>query len=265
MIVSGPFDPITNHEISWLKLQHHLLQEDVWICVNQESNTDLYTRLKMVELAIKPYRYMHVIAYEAATSIPEDLVLEEEKVREGYFKDGAYGIQTYLIENNLYLDDIVKAMCKPHRAIHSKGVADTCVHLAKVHHLDVSLAYRMGMLHDITKRFSDEEGRKIIALWKPEWLDISPKVWHSYTAVIWLKQNMNLHDEKILHAIAHHTLGDGHGAYDHLLYIADKIEPNRGYDTTKEMKCAEKDLSEAAALIKEESRAYILEKEGVHV
>lgn len=265
MIVSGPFDPVTRNEINWLKLQHHLLQEDIWISVNKEGIADQKTRIEMVKLAIKPYRYMHICSKTGNKFIPDELNEEEKTVREGYFKDAAYGIQAYLIEHNLYLDTIVEAMCKPHRAIHSKGVADTCVHLAKVHHLDVSLAYRMGMLHDITKRFTDEEGRKIIALWKPEWLDISPKVWHSYTAVIWLKQNMNLHDERLLHAIAHHTLGDGHGAYDHLLYIADKIEPNRGYDTTKEMKCAEKNLAEAAALIKEESRAYIWEKEGVHV
>lgn len=265
MIVSGSFDPITLHEMEWLKLQHHLTHEDIWIYVNEEGTVGQKIRIDMVSLAIKPYRYMHLSNDSYGESIPEELVSEEKTIRQGHFKDAAYGIQGYLIEHNLYLDEVTEAMCTPHRAIHSKGVADTCVHLAEIHHLDTSLAYRMGMLHDITKRFTDEEGRKIIALWKPEWLDISPKVWHSYTAVIWLRQNMNLHDETILHAIAHHTLGDGHGDYDHLLYIADKIEPNRGYDTTKEMKCAEKNLSEAAALIKEESRAYIWEKEGVHV
>lgn len=123
----------------------------------------------------------------------------------------------------------------------------------------------MGMLHDITKGFSDEENGKIIEIYKPEWLQISPKVWHSYTAVIFAKQNMSLSDQDIAYALEHHTIGDGKTDWAALLYIADKIEPLRGYDVSRQTASARKNLKKAAFEIREESKAYILKTEGIHV
>jgi nicotinate-nucleotide adenylyltransferase len=76
---------------------------------------------------------------------------------------------------------------------------------------------------------------------------------------------MGLHDPTVLNAIYHHTIGDGRSLYDHILYIADKIEPGRGYDVSRQRKAAEENLVRAAAMILAESKAYIFEKEGIHV
>jgi nicotinate-nucleotide adenylyltransferase len=63
----------------------------------------------------------------------------------------------------------------------------------------------------------------------------------------------------------HHTIGDGKTDYAALLYIADKIEPLRGYDVSKQTASAMKNLKKAAFEIREESKAYILKTEGIHV
>lgn len=264
-IVESSFDPILKEEVVWLKNLRKETGQDIGVLVKKEGSLDQQTREMLVKNALRPYRHLHVMTSGKADTEFPDFDEKEKEAREGMYRFIACGAQGIVLKKGLYLEETVNAMCNAHRAIHSHGVAETCVHLAHVHHMDESTAYRMGMLHDITKKMPDEEGRKIIAVWKPEWLSISPKVWHSYTAVIWMKQNMGLYDSRILHAVEHHTLGDGKSDWDAVLYISDKIEPNRGYDSTREMKCSEKNLQAGAAMVLQESRQYILEKEGKHV
>ena len=220
-------------------------------------------RIRLLEKAVSPYRHIHVLkgGYEGK----EMTATDEEEIRSGQFSLAAHGTGKLLYENGYYLGCITDAMCNPHRAAHSRGCAMVAARLAKAHGLDEKKAYAAGMLHDVTKAFSDEENRRIIELYKPQWLTISPKVWHSYTAVVWIRQNMHIYDHELLDALEHHTLGDGKTDLARILYIADKIEPTRGYDCTMQMDLALKDLKAAASLILEQSRVYIFEKEGIHV
>lgn len=262
--VKASFDPITQSELEEIvayRKKNHL--KELYVFTEEDGILDLAQRQQLVKRALKPYRHIH-ITYKSDSA--ENLHShDEEKVRSGEFRLAAKGIRKQLIDSNAYLAQIVAAHCKPHRAIHSKGVAETAAFLAKAHHMDEKTAYRAGYLHDVTKALTEEEGRKIIARWKPEWLQISPKVWHSYTAVIFLKQNMGLYDHKILSAIEHHTIGDGNSDLERIIYIADKTEPSRNYDSSKERALAAKDLQAAAQKIREESKAYIYEKEGICV
>lgn len=262
MILSCTFDPISQRELEALlkyRRDHHL--RDLYVSVCGEGVLSLDERQRLLKRALQPYRHLHVTEEKGEMMT----ALDEERIRQGHFRLAACGIRRILIENNLYLDQILDHMCKPSRAAHSRRVAEVCRHLAHVHHLDENRAYRMGMLHDITKKMSDEEGERILKIHDPACLKVSPKVWHSFTAVCWLKANMGLYEQDVLNAVWHHTLGDGKSSYDRILYIADKIEPGRGYDVSRQMEAAEKDLISAAEMILEESRAYIFEKEGIHV
>jgi nicotinate-nucleotide adenylyltransferase len=68
----------------------------------------------------------------------------------------------------------------------------------------------------------------------------------------------------VLNAIWHHTLGDGQSDLDRILYIADKIEPTRGYDTSAELALSLKNLKQGAQLVKARQQSYLMEKEGIH-
>lgn len=259
-----PFDPVSEAEMKQIlayRKAHHI--HDLYLCVSEEGILPKETRIKLLKKAAAPYRRLHITA-NASEAVPLEPV-EEKEIREGLYRKAAAGIRKDLLYEGYYLDETAKAMCNPHRYAHTVSVAKTAVMLAKAHHLDEKKAYVMGMLHDLTKAFSDEDNQKIIAIYKPEWLDISPKVWHSYTAVIWAKQNMYLDDPDIAYALEHHTIGDGKTDYAALLYIADKIEPLRGYDVSRQREMAIKDLKKAAFVIREESKAYILKTEGIHV
>lgn len=265
----APFDPVTQEEIDWAAdyVRSHDLKE-IRLVPWGEGVLSFSERKRLLAAACGPYRRLRAggeITRLDQIVRNDEAAESEKKVRHGNFFLVPRRERILLNQDGLYYRQICRHMCNAHRYKHSLGVAETAAYLASVHHLDEIEAYKAGLLHDVTKNLPDEENEKIIRAYKPEWLDMSPKVWHSYTAVVWCRKNLDLHDSRILHAIAHHTIGDGTGDLDCILYIADKIEPGRGYDTTRQMAAACENLQKAAEMIRGESRRYILEKEGVHV
>ena len=262
-VFTASFDPVSECELKYLRAyrrEHQL--KDLYLSVADEGILAKELRVRLLEKAIAHDSHLHICdAREAEILEPYD----EEKIRKGLYRLAACGIRRDLITEGYYLYETARAMCNPHRFAHTVSVAKTAVMLAHAHHMDEKKAWVMGMLHDITKGFSDEENGKIIEIYKPEWLQISPKVWHSYTAVIFAKQNMSLSDQDIAYALEHHTIGDGKTDWAALLYIADKIEPLRGYDVSRQTASARKNLKKAAFEIREESKVYILKTEGIHV
>ncbi len=267
MIIEGTFDPITESELEKIKQIRYKKQcRSIYIKVNKKESLISYEdRVKMVQKAIAPYRYMKLVYKGSADLELKKFLNEEKEVREGQYIKAAKGLRKYIAESGIYLKQTVDAMCKPKRAIHSQGVADTAVLLAKWHSLDVNRAYKMGMLHDVTKILSEAEGKKILSVWDRKDLVLDPKIWHSKTAIFVLKHQMGITDSKILNAIWNHTTGYGKSNYARVLYIADKIEPNRGYDTTIQMHLAKKNLKEASFYILKDSKRYIQVKEGKNV
>ena len=65
----------------------------------------------------------------------------------------------------------------------------------------------------------------------------------------------------ILEAVREHTSGKGKGALAKIIYIADKIDPGRGYDIRRQKEVCLRDLDEGFALIRKEQQEY-LRKEG---
>ena len=258
------FDPVSAAEVrELLKIRRERGLHDLYVCVKAEGCLGIPERERLLKAALRPYRRLHVIpSADEYEDIPER---DEERIRHGEFRLAAEGTRRILLEEGFFLEETARHMCNERRFTHSRGVAETARMLAHAHRLDEMKAERAGWLHDITKKMPDEEAEKIIARYKPDWLCISPKVWHSYTAVIWLKQNMGMYDRDILHAIEHHTLGDGHSDLDRILYISDKIEPGRGYDVSSQTALAKKSLKAGADTVLAESKTYIFEKEGIHV
>ncbi len=259
-IVTAPFDPITQAELQWIRTKRTQLNADrIVVKPIGEGTASLTQRQAMVKRAIAPYRHLSLSAAASEPILlvlPSELLNEEQQVREGRYDRAARGICTMLAECGIYFEESVNALCRPNRAAHSRSVAAVCRELAHAHHLDEEQAWKAGILHDITKAWSDEAGRALLEVYEPDKVSLSPKVYHSFTAPVFLKTVMGIQDEAILHAIRTHTLGDGHTALDQILYIADKIEPTRGYDTRKEMALAEQDLNVAFKLVLKEAEEY---------
>ncbi len=257
-IIQGAFDPITQEELEYLlKYRKENQIKTLYVSVTDEGVLSKKQRYELLKRSFQPYKHLRIYEGKKQTeNLPSIYLDAEKKVRCGSFFLASHGIKKMLNEHGYYYEEIAKHLCNEHRYLHSISVAKTAMKLAEMHHLDSNKAYRMGLLHDITKRWTDEQGERLLNIYQKECLKYHPKVWHSFTAPIFIQKNLCLCDKTIYNAIWHHTLGDGNSDYDHILYIADKIEPLRGYDTTKEWELSRISLKQAAHYVLEQSNAY---------
>ena len=259
LTVCAGFDPITQKELEEIRrLKKEGGYHTVLACVKGDGVLSKEERLQLLTLALKPYRHMHAAREEHGDVIElgEEFLEDETNVRSGYFLHAAKGIRKLLATGPYYWNSAVDLSCTAHRASHSRSVAKLSKELAQVHHLDDFLAWEAGLLHDITKAWSKEKGEAVLRVYAPEILAYPAPVYHSYTAPVFLKTAMGIQNHSVLQAIETHTLGTGKSDLDAILYIADKIEPTRGYDTTKETELAKKDLKAAFRLVFREAELY---------
>ena len=145
-----------------------------------------------------------------------------------------------------WLREQVPLLHKPKRVAHVLGCADTARKLALRWGLDPDAAEEAGLLHDSTKRWTDEEqlaycDRMGIALTEGE--RANPQLLHARTGAVFASERFGC-PEEICDAIRWHTTGKPDmDLFEKVIYLADMIEPNRSYAGTEELrKLAEEDL-----------------------
>ncbi len=135
-----------------------------------------------------------------------------------------------LLRNNL--DD--------YRYKHSLCVADEARRLAKKYGCDSERAYLAGLLHDVTKKYSEEEHLKIFSTFDIILSDIekgSLKLWHAISGSAFVKYELNIQDEEIISAIRFHTTAKSDMTLlEKILYIADFTSADRDYDDVEIMR-----------------------------
>ena len=149
------------------------------------------------------------------------------------------------MERDEYLSAIKPRMPEK-RYIHTIGVMETAIALAKKFSEDVKSAETAAILHDIAKYADEEWMRQIV---KENNLDERLIPWGSEIlhgpVGAWIAENeFNIINEDILNAIRFHTTGRaGMSKLEKIIYIADMIEPNRKFDGVEHLrKVAQKDL-----------------------
>ena len=167
-----------------------------------------------------------------------------------------------IMKNNRLIKKLIKPMMNEKRYRHSVSVAETAKVLAESHGFDPKRAYRAGLLHDILKKYSEEENDAILTHYADSHLSAPPQIKHAYTAPYFLKEVCHYDDEQVLNAIYHHSDGESEDILAKILYIADKREPLRKLnDGILEASIA--DLEEGYALLRKNVERYLEEKYGV--
>ena len=125
------------------------------------------------------------------------------------------------------------------RFYHTECVARAAEALAKRHGADPEAAKLAGYLHDIAKeRDKDDllqmiEGSDIIDF---DEIRQCPQVWHAYAGGVWAREELSVSDD-IAGAIAHHTTAAASMTkLEMIVFIADFISEDRGYDETYDMR-----------------------------
>lgn len=132
-------------------------------------------------------------------------------------------------EMKIYLkDNLIE-----NRYIHTLGVADTAIRLARAYGVDEKKAEIAALSHDIAKNRTIYELQDImkknnINLTYDE--EANQELWHSIVSPIVAKEIFEIEDEEILSAMRWHTTGkENMSKLDKIIYIADMIEPNRNF------------------------------------
>ncbi len=104
---------------------------------------------------------------------------------------------------------------------HCVRTMDEAVKLAKVYNVDVDKAKIAGLLHDCGKLLDKQ-------------ID---NLKHAKVGAELAKKIYNVEDVDILNAIRYHTTGrEAMSLLEKIIYIADKIEPNRNFEGVEEIR-----------------------------
>lgn len=171
------------------------------------------------------------------------------------------GIARYIGKHGLYLESLVHARMCEKRFQHSVSVAQLCMELAKAHKLDEEVAYRMGILHDIAKEMPYQQAKIWMQHHLPHRMEEAPAIWHGYIGAYMCRHSFYIVNKQILRAIYHHVVGDCEQPYAQILYIADKLDPSRGYDSSAQIALSKRSLQAGFQCVKQEQKRY-LEQQG---
>lgn len=165
----------------------------------------------------------------------------------------------------------VEGMIKPSRFIHSLGVAETSLYLARRFGLDEKAALCAGIYHDAyrysaTAESVDELEKAGFVLTAEE--KSEPMLLHGALAALHFDADCGENvGEDMKKAVRHHTLGSRDmGSLGAVLYIADYMEPGRKHLSEKDrLDIMEKStLEEMTALIIEMQKPYLdRDKDGM--
>lgn len=164
-------------------------------------------------------------------------------------------------------DDMIitklKAILPEKRLSHAMGVAETAEKLARKYQADHCKARIAGLLHDIARDFDDNEMLKRAKQYNlavSEFGFAMPLLLHGPVGAVMAREEFGIQDGEILNAIALHTVGsEDMSQLDKILFVADKIEPNRSHSSVVEIRRqAEVDLERALLSCFDESIRYTL-------
>lgn len=170
-------------------------------------------------------------------------------------------VRVYIGRRGLYFEEIMSHQMSEKRFLHSLSVAKLCKELAHSHHLDEEKAYLAGLIHDVCKQMPIDQQRIWMTHHMPQCLEEAPAIWHGYLGAYYASHTLHVKDLDILNSIYHHVKGRDRNDYERILFIADKLDPSRGYDSSKEIEISKRSLKKGFAIVKKQQQEY-LKKEG---
>ena len=197
-----------------------------------------------------------------------------EKIRKGINTGDALPdiVREFIERNHIYADvpDFeakLKTMLKPERFLHSLGVRDTAVKLAKIYGADEKKAEIAGLLHDNAKNMDNQYERcRDLEVELDEFEQKNPALVHAKLGAETAKCEFGISDSEIVSAIRWHTVGKPDMTLlEKIIFVADLIEPNRKFgDIAKIRNFAEENLDEALFMCVE-ATIKVNEKRGFTV
>lgn len=158
------------------------------------------------------------------------------------------------------IESYLKNNLKPKRVVHTYGVRDMAVELAKRYGEDPKRAEKAALYHDMCKYVEGEELDKRVRELKlsRHYLGNSALA-HSKLAAALIQEEFGEKDPDIINAVSFHTTGRPNmSMLEKIIYIADAIEPSRKYPGVEELRAlAFEDIDEACLVCMKNTRQRI--------
>ena len=264
-IVKGAFAPLLRSQLmDILHMRKQYGLQEVWFVLDDVHAINYVHRLKMLKMMIRPYRKLKIVDKKLCSGI-DFVQLPYTDVPFSYiscWNDMSNCVKTYMMECGIYIKDIARCLVKTSRWKHVTSMTSCAIDIARSHRINEYEAFLAGMLHDCTKMWDSEYSAYWMRFCAPEKVDEAFAIHHQYTGASFVKRVLKVRNKNVIQAILHHVKGDLNKPLAQIIYLADKLDPSRDYDSSKEIELAKKDLNLAVKLVKEQQEAY-LRKEGV--
>ncbi|QDP99473.1 HD domain-containing protein [Lysinibacillus fusiformis] len=166
------------------------------------------------------------------------------------------------MEREQYLAAIKPRMPEK-RYIHTIGVMETAIELAKVYGEDERKAETAAILHDIAKYADIAWMEKIVHDEKldPRLIGWGSELLHGPVGAYIAEHEFGIVDEDVLNAIRFHTTGRvDMSRLEKILFVADMIEPNRHFDGVERLrKKVQKNLDKAVSACVRHTLAFLID------
>lgn len=149
--------------------------------------------------------------------------------------DAPLKVFDYIETKGLYYMKVLQKYENPNRVLHSLSVAHLAYAIAKKNMvLNPGSAYIAGILHDLGKDVKEEQTREIMKAEYPEYADYPSWCLHQFLGASLAKSVFGITDPAVIDAIEFHCTGKPHmPPITKIVYSADKIDPRRGFDSSK--------------------------------
>lgn len=166
----------------------------------------------------------------------DPLTISSTDVKNGHIEMLDKEVLSYITNKGIYLETLIKPRMKEKRWKHTCSVAKLAKEIAEANHLSGKEAYIAGIFHDIAKEMDYEQSLKIMQKYFPKFVDKPVPIWHQWVSRYVTEHEYLIHNETILKAIEHHTTADVHiSSVGKCVYVADKLDPLRGYDSSQQI------------------------------
>lgn len=190
----------------------------------------------------------------------EFLDISSTDIRLGKSTQTPHEVLSYMTRNSLYLKQYLKKRLSQSRYDHILRVLDLAESLALYHGHDIAAVRLAALAHDLCKEDSDADLKQLMLKVYPKYASLHPKIYHAYAAAHEMSKRYYIKDKRILDAIRAHVVGSATHPIAMILFIADKCEAGRNYDSSRLVDLAFQDLTKGFKAVKASSDSFRLRK-----
>ena len=161
--------------------------------------------------------------------------ISSSEIKKGKYTHLDKDVKKYIINNNLYLTKQIKKYISSKRYKHVVSVKNLALKIYKNNKdgLDRNKVITASLLHDIAKEYPKNKTMMIMNKYYPSKVKENESLYHQYVGEYLARKKFGIEDTEILEAIKYHTTANANmSKLAKLVYVSDKLDPLRSYDSS---------------------------------